>query len=162
MSASVSRVAESRTAVKVARCPRARRRARRKSCSLERRGSAQQWRSCNWASTRLTKSRRRTVRQQKCCMKVESVRLGNSRKGNKECNPSIGYGHRLRGEVRAVAKGGKSFGKGCGGRHGEGRRGGSVPRYRCRRDVPRQGVRVAASAIPINATHAQRLREERA
>eukprot|EP00965_Chrysotila_dentata_P052030 1726818-Pleurochrysis_carterae.AAC.1 len=65
MSASVSRAAElSRTAVKVAGCPRARRRARRKSCSLEKRGSAKQWRSCNWASTRLMKSRRRTVRQQ--------------------------------------------------------------------------------------------------
>eukprot|EP00965_Chrysotila_dentata_P199915 6179662-Pleurochrysis_carterae.AAC.1 len=43
MRASVSRAAELRTAVKVARCLRAKRRARRKSCSLEKRGSAKQW-----------------------------------------------------------------------------------------------------------------------
>eukprot|EP00965_Chrysotila_dentata_P143550 4743171-Pleurochrysis_carterae.AAC.1 len=37
---SVSRALESSTAVKVARYPRARRRARKKSCSLEKSGSA--------------------------------------------------------------------------------------------------------------------------
>eukprot|EP00965_Chrysotila_dentata_P034140 1136503-Pleurochrysis_carterae.AAC.1 len=94
MRASVSRAAELRTAVKVARCPRARRRARRKSCSLEKRGSAKPWRSCNWART---------------------VRLaGNRRKRNKERNLGVGYGHRLRGKVRGVTEGGTGFGEGCG------------------------------------------------
>eukprot|EP00965_Chrysotila_dentata_P171154 5648127-Pleurochrysis_carterae.AAC.1 len=47
MRASVSSAAELRTAVKVARCPRARRRASRKSCSREYKGSAKRWRSCS-------------------------------------------------------------------------------------------------------------------
>eukprot|EP00965_Chrysotila_dentata_P221414 6192369-Pleurochrysis_carterae.AAC.2 len=42
ISASVSKAAELKTALKATRCPRARRRARTKSCSLEQRGSAKQ------------------------------------------------------------------------------------------------------------------------
>eukprot|EP00965_Chrysotila_dentata_P161116 5320102-Pleurochrysis_carterae.AAC.1 len=64
MRLSVSKAAESSTAVKVARCPRALRRARRKSYSLENSGSAKQCRLCSWAKTLLMKSRRRRVRQQ--------------------------------------------------------------------------------------------------
>eukprot|EP00965_Chrysotila_dentata_P260599 6213963-Pleurochrysis_carterae.AAC.3 len=56
----------------------------------------------------------------------------NSSKRNKECKPSTGYGHRLKGEMmRGVTGGGTSLGKGRGGRHEEIRRGGGVHGYRC-------------------------------
>eukprot|EP00965_Chrysotila_dentata_P261583 6214302-Pleurochrysis_carterae.AAC.1 len=61
--------------------------------------------------------------------------------------------------MRGVVEGGTGLGKGREGRNGNGLRGDGISRYRCRRDMPGQGVRIAASAIPVNTTHARRLLE---
>eukprot|EP00965_Chrysotila_dentata_P032961 1098286-Pleurochrysis_carterae.AAC.3 len=93
---SVSRAAESSTAAKVARYPRARRRARKKSYFLDQGGG-------RCSAEQLRESR--------------VLAAENSSKGNKERHPSTGHSHRVVGEVRGTAQRGASFSESRGGRY---------------------------------------------
>eukprot|EP00965_Chrysotila_dentata_P219128 6190948-Pleurochrysis_carterae.AAC.2 len=59
-----------------------------------------------------------------------------SSKGNQERYPSIGQNHQVGGEVRSIAKGGTSLGKGRGGRYSKRWRREGIPGNRCRRNMP--------------------------
>eukprot|EP00965_Chrysotila_dentata_P254845 6212013-Pleurochrysis_carterae.AAC.3 len=87
---------------------------------------------------------------------LHEVSIGATRdrdKGDEERNPRIGHQHRLGGEMRGITQVSAGLCEGSGGGHNDGWRGRGVSGHGRGRDIPRQGVRVCACAIPLNTAH---------
>eukprot|EP00965_Chrysotila_dentata_P060423 2002539-Pleurochrysis_carterae.AAC.1 len=61
--------------------------------------------------------------------------------------------------MRGVTQLGAGFREGRESGHGDGGRGVGVSRLSRGRDMPRQGVRISARALPFDPTHGERLRD---